>query len=365
MKKICHISTVHKSDDIRVFQKECCSLVCPEREVFYVTAGDGSESVINDVNVITVEASKSRFKRFLLQPFRIFNRARKLRCDSYHFHDVELWPIALLFKLLGNIVIADVHENVPAQIRQRDWIPVFLKPFLSWLTGFIENNCSRFVDGVIAADDVLANRFRKYNNNVVAIHNYPIFKEMPSRIKEQVYTVVSLGGFHDERCADRIVEAARMFSDNITFVIGGGISTEYKRKIEVGGLPNNLYYAGYLNEAQVKQCYADADLLLVMFSDQPNHIDIKSNRFFESLYAKKPVIVSNMPTWQSFIDTHKCGTAVNPESGSDLYHAIAKIQNDSSLAAQMAKNGHEVVLSRFNWEVEKAKLTAFYDSLCK
>ncbi|MGF1910248.1 glycosyltransferase family 4 protein [Vibrio kasasachensis] len=327
-------------------------------DVSFIVPHERDESLAG-VKIYAIARNMSKFSRLFVQPVRLLRKAMKVEVDLYHFHDFELWPIAVVLRFMGYKVIADVHEDVPAQLRQRKWIPRLLKPLLSSSSAFIENNLSRFMTGIVVADKNLEKRFARYNKNVVTLNNYPLLFELPARRYNEQFRVVSVGGVFDERCADLIIEAAKDLKD-VSFAIGGGVVGTYQ------GLEwqtDNCKYLGRLSFEQVQQEYSDADLIIVMFSNADNHRDIKSNRFFESMYAAKPVLVSNMPNWVEFINQYKCGLAVDLNLPHALADSIDKLRVDRVLAGEMGEKGRAAVLSSFSWSSEETKLLAFYSDI--
>jgi len=65
MKKVCHITSVHKKYDVRIFEKECSSLVLAGYDVSLVVANAESET-LNGVKIVGVHVeSSNRLLRFM------------------------------------------------------------------------------------------------------------------------------------------------------------------------------------------------------------------------------------------------------------------------------------------------------------
>lgn len=356
--KICHLSTAHQYNDVRVFKKECMSLAQDGHSVSYVVPHDKDE-IINGVSIIAIKRDMSKFKRILVQPFRLLMKALKVKASVYHFHDFELWPIAIILRILGYKVIADIHEDVPGQLKQRAWVPERLKLPLSWLAATIENNAARFVSAIVVADNELQKRFYQYNNSVSLVRNYPIFVELPEPKAKDDFIVFSLGGVFDERCANTLLAASNLVND-VSIELAGGIASTYE---DLSWQSDNCKYLGRLSFEDSQKLYANSDVLVVMFSDAPNHQDIKSNRLFESMYAGKPVIVSGLPKWIDFINQYQCGVTVPPNSAQDLSMAFNWLKDNPEAAKEMGENGRKAVYQNFSWEIEKNTLLSLYKTI--
>ena len=60
--KVCHMTSAHDSDDVRIFQKECVSLAKSGHEVYLVARGQSRNE--KNVTVIGVgDAPSGRLKR--------------------------------------------------------------------------------------------------------------------------------------------------------------------------------------------------------------------------------------------------------------------------------------------------------------
>ena len=67
------MSSVHSGLDVRIFHKECCSLVNHSFQVTLVINGnnqDISTAESNNVRLIKLDLIKSRIKRFLFQGYK-------------------------------------------------------------------------------------------------------------------------------------------------------------------------------------------------------------------------------------------------------------------------------------------------------
>ncbi len=128
-KKICHFTSAHEQFDDRIYLKECVSLANTGYEVYIVARGETQK--LNGVNLIGCGIQKGRLGRILGFSRKIYKAARKLNCDVYHFHDPELLPYGVKLKKAGKKVIFDSHEDVPAQILDKEWIPFLFRKLIS------------------------------------------------------------------------------------------------------------------------------------------------------------------------------------------------------------------------------------------
>ena len=361
MIKVCHLSTAHKYHDIRILRKECSSLVKKGYEVYFVVPAP-NDMVEDGVKIIPIQMTPTKFRRAFLLPLLALKKSLLIKADIYHFHDFELWPVALLLRLMGKKVIADVHEDIPAQLLQRPWIPQLLRKPLSLMAKWFEDMSARTMSAVVTVDSSLVKRFSRVNSDVTMLENFPLLQELPTLNKcNEAFKLVSLGGVLDERCANTIIAASKELT-GVSIVIGGGISKQYS---DLSWQTDNCRYLGYLSAQDALNENLQADAILVMFSDQPNHLEIKSNRLYESMYTGKPVIVSSMPNWQAFIDKNKCGCVVDQTNPSSLIDAIEQLKNNKFLLKKLGQNGKQAVLSNYSWPSQEKKLFSLYERVVK
>ena len=88
-----------------------------------------------------------------------------------HFHNPELIPVALLLKLCGHRVIYDVHEDLPRQIRSKDWLVGPGRWVIAGLAGGLETVANFAFDAIVAATPAIARRFSPAKT--VLVQNYP------------------------------------------------------------------------------------------------------------------------------------------------------------------------------------------------
>ena len=129
--KVCHLSSVHPRNDIRIFLKECISLKDAGYDLSYVVADGLGDDEIQTIKIFDVGKPKHRFTRIFFSSLKVIIKGATIKADVYHFHDPELALFCLVYRILGKKVIFDVHENVVEQIQDKTWLGNFQKKFLN------------------------------------------------------------------------------------------------------------------------------------------------------------------------------------------------------------------------------------------
>ena len=92
MIKVCHVTSVHPRNDIRIFRKECVSLARAGYEVTLVQQGESGEQ--DGVHLLGFGAVEtSRLKRMTQGAKKAYMLAKTVDADIYHLHDPELYPM--------------------------------------------------------------------------------------------------------------------------------------------------------------------------------------------------------------------------------------------------------------------------------
>ena len=94
-KYICHITSAHRRYDIRIFVKECATLVKAGCTVSLIVADDLADEIKDGVAIYSVGKQNSRIKRMLKTPQQIYTKVLELKPDAVHLHDPELLPTGL------------------------------------------------------------------------------------------------------------------------------------------------------------------------------------------------------------------------------------------------------------------------------
>ena len=122
-KKVCHITTAHPATDVRIFYKECVSLVKAGYDVTLI-APNATTAIKDGVKIMGVEMkSKSRISRMTAGAKAVYGKALEIDADIYHFHDPEFLRYGLKLKKQRKVVVYDVHEDLPRQVLAKHYIP--------------------------------------------------------------------------------------------------------------------------------------------------------------------------------------------------------------------------------------------------
>jgi glycosyltransferase involved in cell wall biosynthesis len=363
--KVCHFTSVHSWNDIRIFLKECRSLAKAGHDVYLVAKGVEDQTV-DGVHIRGVQdLGGSRIKRALFQSKLVYRRALELDCDIYHFHDPELLRYGLKLKKRGKKVIYDAHEDFPGQIKGKHWIPRFLRSSASRYADRFEKRIARQLTGIVTATPTIADIFSPVNSKTIAINNYPLPEEFPitnQDLCEREQALCYIGAISRIRGIVPIVKA--MEHINGTLHLAGRIG-EPGLQQEIEALPGwkKVVFHGMVGRQEVAAILGKCPIGIVTFLPNQNHLYCQPNKLFEYMIAGQAVVASNFPFWEQYLQNGQCGLMVNPEDPKAIAEAVNDLLHHPEKAQQMGLEGRKLVMEKFTWEKEQEKLIDFYKSL--
>lgn len=363
--RIAHLTTVHARRDVRIFEKQACSLAEAGFDVHLVVGDGRGEETVRGVQVHDIGAVQGgRLARMLRQSWRLWRRARGLKARIYHFHDPELLWVGLALRASGAGVIYDSHEDVPRDILSKDYLAPWLRRSVAFVFEHFENWVAARLSAVVAAVPKIAQRFDAINPVTVLINNYPTNSELApaGNAKRESRTVCYIGGIGLIRGIREMVRAMSLVDAKL--VLAGPFESE-KTQAQAAGLPgwSKVEYLGIVSREEVRSIMARSCAGLLLFHPEPNHVDAQPNKMFEYMSAELPVIASDFPSWRRLLVDEGAGTCVDPMSPSAIAAAIEQMLDQPQEARNMGRRGRAAVEARYRWDSEAAKLCELYRRL--
>jgi len=367
--KIVHLTSVHTAFDVRVFHKECKSLARSGKHVVLIVPHHRDE-IVGSVEIKGIHISGGRLVRMTRTAWSLYREALRQNGDVYHFHDPELIPLGLLLVARGKTVVYDIHEDAPADILHKDYIPRRLRRPLTWSVRKLENAACRRFSGLIAATPTIAKRFHSINPNTVVVHNFPMLDEIaPNRAlpwNERPPAVAYIGSISERRGIREILQALALLpSDNPAQMMLAGPFSPEELRTELMRLPGwaRVKYLRVLDRPSVANLLSRVRLGLLVLRPEPNFWDAMPIKLFEYMAAGIPVIASDFPLWRQIIGEAGCGLLVDPQDPQAIALAMEYLLSHDSEAEAMGRCGRQAACELYNWKSEERILLNFYSEL--
>lgn len=368
-KRIAHLTTVHSPFDVRIFHKECKSLVRAGYDVTLIACHEKNE-VRNGVRIRAVPSAAGRFARMVAATWKVYREAVSLDADLYHFHDPELLPAGLLLRFRGKAVVYDVHEDVSADIATKQYIPKMFRGVCASAVSLLETMSASLFSAVAPATPTIAARFASRHLPQVVLSNYPVVEEfqltapVPWPLKSMA--VAYVGVISRNRCVDEMIRAMSILPGDL------GAALKLVGDFSPASLPQDLGLLpgwehtealGVLDRVGVAKVLGNVRAGLVVLKSTPAFVHSVPIKMFEYMCAGIPVIASNFPGFAEVVNGARCGLLVDPDSPRAIADAIEFVLTHPQEAQEMGKRGHEAVLNRYNWGSEEQKLIQLYGTL--
>jgi glycosyltransferase involved in cell wall biosynthesis len=365
--KVCHLTSAHPRDDVRIFFKQCCSLRDFGYEVSLVVADGKGDDIIREISIFDIGRPINRLDRIIGTSKRVLKKAVSIDASIYHLHDPELIPIGLKLRKLGKVVIFDAHEDLPKQILTKTYLNKFFRIILSNLAALYERLISKKFSFIVAATPHIRDKFLSLGSQCVDINNFPHLSEFqfvePSDISKKK-SVCYVGGISKVRGVLEIVKAISEANHSIRLQLAGEFY-DPQLEIEVTSQPGwqKTEFHGWLSRTDVIDLFTKSFAGLVTLHPTESYKDALPVKMFEYMAAGLPVICSDFPLWREIIEGSACGICVDPKNPKSIAEAIDYLFSEPEVAENMSRNGTAAVLSKYNWSIEEKKLINLYRSL--
>ncbi|MGH9563030.1 MAG: glycosyltransferase, partial [Terracidiphilus sp.] len=346
---VVHLTSVHSATDIRIFWKEATSLVRRGFRVSVIGPHNCNE-MRNGVALIGIRRIRRRIIRMPVASGIVFVRALIARGDVYHLHDPELLVVGLLLRLVGRRVVYDVHEDVPKDVLDKEWIPPLARRPIAALVAAMEAVAGHLYSGIVAATPAIGRRFPA--GKTVVVENFPHLAELAptdvARTPSCPPVFAYVGGILPRRGLEQCIAAVGLLpaGDCARLVMAGDLlhSPLAGSLKQLPGWPR-VDAVGMLDRSAVRDLLQRAIAGLVVFQPIANHVEARPNKLFEYMSAGLPVIVSDFPGWREVVEMTEAGLLVDPTSPVAIAEAMRWCLDHPEEALAMGRRGRAAVVA--------------------
>jgi glycosyltransferase involved in cell wall biosynthesis len=363
--KIVQFTSVHPRGDVRIFLKECRSLLADGHDVTLLVADGQGNDLVQGVRVVDSGLrSRRRIARALFTGARIYRAARAMRADIYHFHDPELLPWAVLLRIQGCQVIYDAHEHVGDDILAKPYLSKRLARILAATIGPCEVLLARTMSAVVTATPGILERFAGRVRICVGVYNFPLENELQrsDAASSRELLACYVGGISNTRGVRQLAQAAAYCR---TKIVMAGPLWEGLTQESLASVPgwDRVRYLGFVGRDEVARLMGSARVGVVTFLPAAHHVDSLPNKLFEYMSAGIAVVASDFPLWKSVVEKTHSGICVDPCDPRAIAAAIDRLAHDEAFATICGQNGMNAVAEEYNWNQQAVKLKELYRRL--
>lgn len=360
--RVAHVSSAHRTSDVRIHLREAASLSENGFDVTLVAVGHEIELPNTGVRLVSLRARR-RFSRVTLGSIAAVRAALRTRAQIVHLHDPELVWAILPLRLLGRRVVYDAHEDLPSQMLSKSYLPVPARPVVGKFARVVVR-AAAMSDHVVAATEKIAASFPP--EKVSVVRNYPRLRHNDDdalAIDERPFLVAYLGVMSEERGVRHLIEALDLdeFPDHWRAVVAGPPSPA----TFLGDMSRHpgwgrVDYKGFLSTDGARDLLLECRVGICALQRTEAYVDSLPTKMFEYFAAGMPVVASDFPLWRSIIEEHDCGLLIDETSPDAIAGAVARYAREPELLRRHSANALSAAQGRLNWENEEHSLLQAY-----
>lgn len=369
---VCHLTSVHPSDDPRIFQKECCTLARAGYQVILVAPHEGPP-MRDGVAVVAMRRFRRYFPRWIFSLPKVFGAARRQRASIYHLHDPELIPLGLLLRLCTRgRVVYDMHEYyseyLPARgglVRTRCLARWFCQLLLEYLPG-------KLFDAVVFPTDALRREFPKLRR-ATTLRNLPQFgwSEEANDVgdAEREYDVVFVGAISEPRFRFMMSVLVKLAERRPTLKwLFVGFDQQFqdwiRQHFDAQLLDSHVRVMPRVPFGTVLELLQKSKVGFNYHPSQKHLVVAIPMKVFEYMAAGLPVVSTGLPELRSLLIDGKHAILLDSDDPDCYAEAVASLLDNDQRRRSIGQAGRQYVNAELSWETHEApKLLELYHTL--
>ena len=359
-RRVVQVSTVHRTRDNRIYNKECRALVEAGLDVTLLIRAEADEQ--SPVPVRALPTPASRLTRLTTMQFRAWRELGRLRPDLVHVHDPELIPMALLWARTHRAaVVYDAHEDLVKQVDTKPYLGSWRRGLARGYGRFLLWLANSFMDGIVAATPDIAAGFT--GERVAVVHNYPWLSDFAAERDPVPGRLVYTGDLTEERRLSfmrDVVAVVRRSVPEAHLVLAGVVGpavSEEARSFD-GDLVRHL---GLLPPSRIPEVLATAELGLIFLAPLPNYVNSLPTKLFEYQAAGLPAVASDFPHWRDIFGGDGATVFVDSGDVEATASRIVELLGDRAELERLSVAGRVAVRGRFNFESQAEALVGLVE----
>ncbi|MGC5585574.1 glycosyltransferase family 4 protein [Ornithinimicrobium sp. W1665] len=353
------LTVVHHPQDARIRHRQVRALLEAGWEVTYVAPWAGHdvepERGVPGLRCVDVERAVGRSRWRAQRAARSLLRHLGPAHDVVLLHDPELVPTTTGLRLPP--VVWDVHEDTPAAISVRPWVPDRVRPALSWAVRGVERLAERRML-LLLADDRYADRFRRSHPVVPNATTVPQDVPPAGREVEGVRRVVYLGSVTLERGARELVDVGRGLREKT----GGSVRLEVlgpahgpaRELMADADRRDVLDWRGFVANPAALARIDGALAGLSLLHDEANFRPSMPTKVVEYLAHGVPVVTTPLPVAADLVRRSGGGVVVPFGDTEAVLRVLLGWADRPARAVELGAAGHRYAADHLDWRRQAA-----------
>lgn len=251
----------------------------------------------------------------------------KLQHSESAVHVVDFSMLTLLlFMQKPKITIYEIYDIKFLKRKIFDCLREIIEKFI----------INRKIDAIIVASPYFKAYYRhklKFKREIKVINNKPekkYFKTFTSNYVEntkKMWNISFIGTVRHEKILKNLMLAVQNISNTNLTIYGDGpalieLQKYTKRNIEL----KSVNFSGRYNVNELSEIYEKTDIVWAAYPSE--NLNVKraiSNKFFEAMIARRPIIVSEKTKISNLVKKYNIGTSVDPYDVADIQKKLSII----------------------------------------
>ncbi len=335
------VTCVHRGDDARVYQRQVRQLVEAGHRVVYIAPAMTSDvATFRGVTHIVIPRAVGRQRLASWRAVREAVKAHRTSCDVMVVHDPEL---TVVLRGTGDSpAVFDVKEDTPAAIADKAWIPVWARPAARRSTTVLERWASRSYHLLLAE---YSYRKRFGDHHAVVPNSTWVPSQEP---KPTGRTVVYLGRISRHRGAETLLRVGRALEPGRLLLIGDA-AADVRDDVAHAAALGQVRWTGFLPNPEALALVEGALVGLSLLAPEPNYLHSQPTKLAEYFARGVPAITTPLPLAKELVEQTGAGLVVPYQDSGAVVRAIATLDGDPALRAEMGRLGYEAARAQFDW----------------
>lgn len=265
-------------------------------------------------------------------------------------------PAAIISKIKRKPIIYEMHDTYEDHILLPRWLRnIFV---------YIDKLVIKVVNFIIIVDESRIEEFNGIpNDNIAVIYNSPPDIQINEIAKEEnknTFSIFYAGSLSKGRSIEKVITAVHKI-DNIEFVIAGFGDQEQMVQEEASKSLGKIRYIGKIPYDVVIEHTLTSNLLFSLYDPMiPLNKFASSNKLFEAMMSRKPVLVSKGTAMERIVKREKCGLIVDCNDPDEIRKAILYLMQNTDYCRLLGANGRKAYENIYNWKAMEERLLNIY-----
>ncbi|GAA0375672.1 glycosyl transferase [Acrocarpospora corrugata] len=338
------MTVVHHPEDARILHRQIRALVDAGHEVTYA-APYTARGVVPRPWVTGVDLPRAAERRRVtaVRAARQLFKSMRGKVDLCLVHDPEL-----LFAVAGvrnrPPVVWDVHEDTPATLSLKPWLPAFLRPPTRFLARLLEGTAERHLH-LLLAETAYAGRFRQAHLVVPNETWVPDSVSTPGDDR-----VVYLGWLSEARGVREAVEVARLLRPHRVAVELIGYADPQSRPLLAGAVEDGLLeWRDFMPNDEALKRLDGALAGLSLLHDEPNYRHSMPTKIVEYMAHGIPVITTPSPRAVELVERYQSGMVVPWQDPQAVAKAVLSLRDNTDERRGAGARGYAAARANHHW----------------